>query len=170
MIRNACFADLPRILEIYNDAIVNTTSIYHYKPHTLDDRIFWYEKKIEEGFPVRVYEEDNQAAGFATYGHFRNFPAYKYTIEHSIYVHKDYRRKHIGTQLLQDLIEIANEKGYASMIGVIDDANESSKLMHTKFGFSDAGTLHKVGYKFGKWLNITFYEYELKGPDKPMEG
>jgi L-amino acid N-acyltransferase len=170
MIRDTTENDIPAILDIYNEAVINTTAIYEYRPHTLEDRMAWFRKKLAEGYPVRVCLEGDIVAGYSTYGQFRSFPAYKYTIEHSIYVRKDYRRRQIGSLLLKDLVEIAGAKGCAAMIGVIDGANSNSILMHEKFGFVKAGTLHSVGYKFGRWLDIVFYEYKLKGPEKPAEG
>lgn len=167
-----CYAervDLAAILEIYNEAILKTTAVYDYSPHTLEDRILWYEKKLADGFPVLVFKEDNIVVGFATYGPFRAWPAYKYTIEHSVYVHKNHRGKHIGTALLRELIKTADEKGYATMVAGIDAGNEESKLMHEKLGFIKAGTISKAGYKFGKWLDLTFYQYALQGPQVPTE-
>ena len=91
MIRPATEADLQAILDIYNDAVINTTAVYTYTPHTLDMRRQWFKEHREAGLPVFVLEEDGVVAGFATYGNFRPWPAYKYSIEHSIYVHKDFR-------------------------------------------------------------------------------
>lgn len=169
MIRYAEYNDLIAILEIYNDAILNTTAVYDYKPHTIEDRTSWYEKKVNDGFPVWVFEENNLVVGFATFGPFRAWPAYKYTIEHSVYVHKNHRGRHIGTALLQELIKFANAKGYATLVAGIDDSNEGSKLMHEKLGFNKSGIIEKAGYKFGKWLDLVFYQYELQGPEIPME-
>ena len=101
MIRPATEADLQAILDIYNDAVINTTAVYTYKPHTLDMRRRWFNEHREAGLPVFVLEEDGVVAGFATYGNFRPWPAYKYSIEHSIYVHKDFRRRHIATRLME---------------------------------------------------------------------
>jgi phosphinothricin acetyltransferase len=167
MIRYAKCSDLAAILEIYNDAILNTTAIYTYKPHTLEDRKAWFEQKTSEGIPIWVFEENNLVIGFATFGPFRAYPAFKYTIEHSVYVHKDYRRRHIGAALLKELLMFANTKGYATVVAVIDDSNEGSKSMHEKLGFSCAGSIRKAGYKFGKWLDLSFYELQLKGPEAP---
>jgi len=170
MIRCATDSDLPAILEIYNDAIINTTAIYDYKPHTLEDRTAWYEKKMDAGYPVLVFEENGFVVGFATFGPFRAYPAYKYTIEHSVYVHKHHRGKRIGTVLLQELIRIANQQGYATMVAGIDSSNEGSRLLHAKLGFNHCGTVQKAGYKFGKWLDLSFYQYALEGPATPTEG
>ena len=83
MIRPATEADLQAILDIYNDAVINTTAVYTYTPHTLDMRRQWFNEHREAGLPVFVLEEDGVVAGFATYGNFRPWPAYKYSIEHS---------------------------------------------------------------------------------------
>ncbi|WP_445491030.1 GNAT family N-acetyltransferase [Niallia sp. 03133] len=169
MIRTIQEPDLPEILEIYNDAILNTTAIYDYTPHTLEDRKKWYKQKREAGFPILVMEEDNKVVGFATYGTFRPWPAFKYSIEHSVYVHKDARKKGIGTILLKELISIAEKEGYKTIVAGIDADNEKSIIVHKKLGFYHSGTIHNAGYKFGKWLNLAFYQLDLKGPDNPVE-
>jgi L-amino acid N-acyltransferase YncA len=169
VIRYAQAADLGAILDIYNDAILNTASVYYYEPHTIEDRLAWYEKKVRDGFPVLVFEENNHVIGFATFGPSRVRPAYRYTVEHSVYVHKDHRRKGVGTRLMMDLIKIANEREYATMVAGIDSGNEGSRVMHENLGFTNCGTIKRVGYKFGKWLNVTFCQYELRGPTTPRE-
>ncbi|OOM15869.1 GNAT family N-acetyltransferase [Clostridium saccharobutylicum] len=169
MIRNASEKDLRDILEIYNDAILNTTAIYAYNPHTLPDRIEWYNQKMKDGYPLLVFEENDKAIGFATFGPFRAYPAFKYTIEHSVYVHKDYRNHGIGKKLMKELIKIADEKGYATLVAGIDAANEGSIKMHENMGFKYSGTISKSGFKFGKWLDLAFYQLDLKGPKNPVE-
>ncbi|QDR81169.1 GNAT family N-acetyltransferase [Sporomusa termitida] len=169
MIRSAGPGDLAAIQEIYNEAIINTTAVYDYKPYTMAARTLWYEDKVNAGLPVLVYEEGNLVVGFATFGPFRAKPAYKYTIEHSVYVHNKHRGKHIGTILMQELIKLANAQGYATMVAGIDASNLGSRTMHEKMGFCFSGTIHKAGYKFGRWLDLSFYQYKLAGPDKPTE-
>lgn len=169
MIREATQSDLMDILNIYNDAILNTTAVYAYKPQTLESRQFWYDQKKEEGYPILVYEQDNKVVGFATFGPFRAWPAYKYSIEHSVYVDEEYRKKGIGTILLKEIIANAIEKGYMTLIAGIDAANEKSIAMHKNFGFAHSGTIKKAGFKFNKWLDLAFYQLELKGPNNPVE-
>ncbi|GMB08235.1 GNAT family N-acetyltransferase [Thermolongibacillus altinsuensis] len=169
MIRHIQEKDLNNILEIYNDAIINTTAVYDYKPYTMEYIKSWYKQKIEGGYPVLVFEENNKVIGFATFGPFRTRPAYKYTIEHSVYVHKDYRKKGIGTKLLKKLIRIANEQEYATLVAGIDSANEESIKLHERLGFTYSGTIKKAGFKFGKWLDLVFYQLDLNGPEKPTE-
>ena len=170
MIREASEKDLKGILEIYNDAILNTTAIYAYKIQTLEEKKQWYEKKKQDGYPVLVFEENGRAVGFATFGPFREWPAYKYTIEHSIYVHKDYRNQGIATKLMKEIIKIASAREYATVVAGIDAANEVSIKMHEKMGFKHSGTVTKAGFKFGKWLDLAFYQLNLAGPKIPLEG
>lgn len=169
MIREATEKDLMDILEIYNDAILNTTAIYDYNAHTLDDRIQWYKKKKQDGYPLLVFEENDKVVAFATYGPFRAYPAFKYTIEHSVYVHKDYRSLGIGKTLLKELIDIASVDEYATMVACIDSLNENSIKIHEKFGFKYSGTITKAGFKFGKWLDLALYQLDLTGPKMPLE-
>ena len=169
MVRQATEKDLMDILEIYNDAILNTTAIYDYKAHTLEDRIQWYEKRKQDGHPLLVFEKNDKVVAFATFGPFRAYPAFKYTIEHSIYVHKDYRNLGIGKILLKELIDIASVDEYATIVACIDSLNENSIKIHEKFGFKYSGTITKAGYKFGKWLDLVFYQLDLTGPKIPLE-
>lgn len=169
MIRHAIENDLIDILEIYNDAILNTTAIYDYNAHTLDERREWYEKKKQDGYPLLVFEENNKVVGFATFGPFRAYPAFKYTIEHSVYVHKDYRNLGVGKALLKELIDAANADEYATMVACIDSLNENSIKIHEKFGFKYSGTITKAGFKFDKWLDLVFYQLDLTGTKIPLE-
>lgn len=169
MIRKATEGDLPAILEIYNDAILNTTAVYDYKAHTIEERRAWYKSKIEEGWPLLVYEDNLKVIGFASFGPFRAWPAYKYTIEDSIYVSRDCRKMGIGTQLLKELIRIANERGYATIVAGIDSSNTASIRMHENQGFELSGVIKRAGYKFGRWLDLAFYQLILDGPKAPVE-
>ncbi|MGO1632422.1 MAG: GNAT family N-acetyltransferase [Staphylococcus equorum] len=161
MIRNAVQSDLPNILDIYNDAILNTTAVYTYNPQTLESREAWFEKKADNNEPIIVYEEQGEAIGFATYGSFRDWPAYQYSIEHSIYVNKHHRGKGIASQLLSEIIEQAHSNGYKTLVAGIDATNDYSIYLHKKFNFTHSGTIHKVGYKFDKWLDLAFYQLDL---------
>ena len=169
MIREATPKDLMDMLDIYNDAILHTTAVYTYKPETLESRQHWYEQKRQEGYPILVYEFDHKVVGYATFGPFRAWPAYKYSIEHSIYVDNNYRKKGIGTAILTELIAIATEREYMTLIAGIDAQNEKSIAMHKNFGFEYAGTIKKAGYKFNTWLDLAFYQLALQGPQNPIE-
>ncbi|HDA6770029.1 TPA: N-acetyltransferase [Staphylococcus aureus] len=162
MIRCAKKEDLNAILAIYNDAIINTTAVYTYEPQTIDERIAWFETKQRNHEPIFVFEENGSVLRFATFGSFRPWPAYLYTIEHSIYVDASARGKGIASQLLQRLIAEAKAKGYRTLVAGIDASNEASIKLHQKFNFKHAGTLTNVGFKFNRWLDLAFYELDLK--------
>ena len=169
MLRQATIQDVPAILEIYNDVIENSTAIYTYKPNTLAYQTEWFLQKEEDGYPVLVYELDGEVAGFATYYAFRTWPAYKYSVEHSIHIHPNFRRRGIASKLMPALIEHAEQAGYKTLIAGIDATNEGSIALHEKLGFEYVGTMKKVGYKFNQWLDLAFYQKEFAGPAQPIE-
>jgi phosphinothricin acetyltransferase len=161
-IRPATRNDLPQILDIYNEVILNTTAVYSYEPHTLEMREAWFKERTENGFPVFVAEAENKIAGFCTYGHFRAWPAYKFTVESSVHIHADFRGKGIAKQLMQTLIAFAKAQGLHAMIAGIDADNKTSIALHKKLGFEITGNLKQVGYKFDRWLDLTFMELILE--------
>ncbi|BBB91296.1 MAG TPA: N-acetyltransferase family protein [Methylomusa anaerophila] len=163
MIRHAQERDLPEILAIYNDAIIHTTAVYEWHPQTLEDRWEWYRGKKQTGFPIIVCEMDHMMLGFATFGLYRDLSGFKYTVADSVYVHEHHRCKQVGTGLLRELVKIAANQDFVTMVAEIDSANESSKRMHEKVGFKNAGVISKAGFKFGTWLDLAIYQYDLNG-------
>ncbi len=157
-IRVAIKNDLPQMLEIYNEIIANTTAVFQYDAHTLESRKEWFTKKQEEGFPVFVAEEDDSIVGFSTIGSFRNWQAYKYSVENSVYVKAGERGKGIGKLLLQPLIDAAKKLEMHTIIAGIDAANEASLQLHKSFGFTEVAHFKEVGYKFGRWLDLKFLQ------------
>lgn len=159
------------ILDIFNDAIVNSTALYDYRPRTPESMVGWFNTKEAGRFPVLGATDDmGQLLGFASYGVFRAWPAYKYSVEHSVYVHQDHRGKGIGLALMQRLIAAAVEQDYHVMIGGIDVANAGSIALHEKLGFVHAGTIRQAGFKFGRWLDLAFYQLILQTPATPVDG
>lgn len=163
MIRLAEQKDAQAILDIYNDAILHTAAVYKYEEELLGERQQWLLEKEAQGIPVFVFEEEGIIIGFATYGPFRVYPAYKFSIENSIYVHPAHSGKGVASKLLTRLIEQAKEAGYKTMIACIDADNVASIKLHEKFGFTYSGTLSNVGFKFDRWLNLALYQLELQG-------
>jgi phosphinothricin acetyltransferase len=161
MIREAKQADTSIILEIMNDAIENTTSIYDYETRTIDFVENWLTKKKTDNMPVLVYEIEGKAVAYGTYGIFRAWDGYKFSIEHAIYVNKHFRRRGLGTQLLIALMEKARTDGYHTMIAGIDASNDKSISFHQKLGFFEAGRFKEVGFKFDKWLDLVFMQLML---------
>ena len=159
------------ILDILNDAIVNSTALYDYHPRQMQNMVSWFEAKRAGHFPV-IGIEDTQGTllAFGSYGTFRAFPAYKYTVEHSVYVHKDHRGHGLGAQIMQALIEAARQHGLHALIGAIDASNSGSIALHERLGFQYVGTLPQVGFKFGRWLDLAFYQLLLDTPTHPVDG
>jgi phosphinothricin acetyltransferase len=164
-------AHATEILGILNEAILNSTALYDYKARPPESMVTWFQAKQSGSYPVigAVTEED-KLMGFASYGGFRNWPAYKYTVEHAVYIHSQYRGKGIGTALMLRLNEEAKRQQYHVMVGCIDAANEASIKMHEKLGFSHSGTIKQVGFKFGRWLDLAFYQLVLATPVKANDG
>ncbi len=158
------------ILAIFNEAILNSTALYDYKARTAQNMASWFDAKRAGGFPViGVEDSGGTLLGFGSYGTFRAWPAYKYTVEHSVYVHKDHRGKGLGRVLMQALIDAALQNDVHAMIGGIDAANRGSIALHERLGFKHAGTLPQVGFKFGRWLDLAFYQLLLETPAHPVD-
>lgn len=166
-IREATENDLPGLLEIYNEIILHTTAVYQYEVHTLEMRKEWFWAKRQQGYPVFVAEENNTVAGFSTFGTFRNWQAYKYSVENSVYVAAAHRGKGIGKLLLAPLIKAAREAEMHTIVAGIDAANEVSLRLHKNFGFKEVAHFKQVGYKFERWLDLKFLQLILDTPVKP---
>lgn len=158
IIRNATEHDIAGILDIYNHVILNTTSVYSEQPHTYEMRLAWYNERVNNGFPVYVAESGDKVVGFSSFGHFRVWPCYRYTVENSVYVHTDHQGKGISKLLIQPLIDRAREMGLHAMIAGIDADNQVSFNLHRSFGFVEVAHFKEVGYKFGRWLDLKFME------------
>jgi L-amino acid N-acyltransferase len=160
-----------QILAILNDAIVNSTALWDYRPRTLDMMATWFDDKDAGDFPVIGFvDERDQLLAFGSYGTFRAWPAYKYTVEHSLYVKRSSRRRGLGTSMLLELVEHAEKQGYHNLIGGIATDNEISIKTHLKCGFEHCGTIRQCGYKFEKWIDLGFYQRILSAPSQPVDG
>jgi L-amino acid N-acyltransferase YncA len=161
MIRAATENDLPAILAIYNDAVLKTTAIWNETPVDLANRRAWLEARRAAGFQVLVAHEGGAVAGYGSFGDFRPFEGYRVTVEHSLYVAADERRKGLGVALLGALIEEARKLGKRAMIAGIDGSNAPSIALHEKFGFTEVGRLPGVGVKFGRPLDLVLMQKNL---------
>ncbi|HVX25387.1 MAG TPA: GNAT family N-acetyltransferase [Parafilimonas sp.] len=157
-IRNATENDLQATLDIYNEIIANSTAIFQYELQTLEMRKTWFVEKKEKNYPVFVAEENNMIVGFSTFGQFRNWQAYKFSVENSVYVKADCRGRGIGKLLLQPLIDVAKEMQLHTIIAGIVAENEASLALHKQFGFIEVAHFKEVGYKFNKWLDLKFLQ------------
>jgi L-amino acid N-acyltransferase len=162
-IRPAENDDLEAMLAIYNDAIINTTAVYDYQPRTSDAQRQWFDTKQAQRLPVFVAVESVTIVGFGSFGPFRPWPAYQYTIENSLYVDSMFRRKGAGTALLASLVTAAKSAGYHTMVAGIDATNEASLALHRKAGFEPVAHFREVGRKFERWLDLVFMQRMLGG-------
>lgn len=169
MIRLATDQDLPDILVIYNHAIEYTTAIFEYRPQTLDTRREWFRNKQAASIPVFVAADGDRVIGFATYGPFRAWPAYKYSIELSVYVDVNARGRGLGTELVRAVIAEARARDLHVVMAGITADNGVSLRLHQRLGFVEVAHIPEVGYKFGKWLDLKFLQLVLAGPAKPAE-
>jgi phosphinothricin acetyltransferase len=167
IIRNATEADLPGILAIYNDVIATSTAVYALSPVGLDERRAWLATRHGQGYPVLVAQESSAIAGFASFGNFRAWPGYRYTVEHSVHVAAARRGHGIGRSLVEALIPIAVGLGKHVMIGGIDAENAGSIAFHRRLGFDEVAHFREVGHKFGRWLDLVFMQRMLDAPGAP---
>lgn len=160
-IQDATEDDLAGLLAIYNDVIATSTAIYSCDPVTLEDRRQWWRARTAPGYPVLVARDAQGVAGFATFGDFRAWPGYRFTVEHSVHVRADGRGRGIGTLLVQALLPRAGALGKHVMIAGVDAANAASIRFHERLGFEKSGHLREVGYKFDRWLDLVFLQRRI---------
>lgn len=160
-IRDATEDDLPRILEILNEAIENTTAVWSWTPLDLDNRRRWLGARRARGFPVLVAETGDGVQGYASYGPFRDWDGYAATVEHSLYIDARARGRGLGRLLMAALIERARAAGLHAMIGGIDADNAVSIRLHRALGFAEVARLPEVGRKFDRWLDLVLMQKSL---------
>lgn len=164
-IRPATRADLPAILEIYNDAVLTTTATYDYEPRTLQHRVQWFEDHEKIKFPIFVAEGDaGKILGWSSLSRYHDRPGYQFTCENSIYVAAHTRGRGLGKLLLAPLIESAGALNLRAIIAAIDATNAASVRLHAGFGFVEVGRFPNVGFKFGRWLDVVYMQLLLPGP------
>ena len=161
VIRAANEADLPAILAIYNDAVLNTTAIWNDDLVDLDNRRAWMAARTALGYPVLVADEAGLALGYGSFGDFRAFHGYRFTVENSVYVAGEARRRGIASALLAALIEHAHRLGKHVMVAGIAGENEVSLRLHARHGFVETARMPEVGQKFGRWLDLVFMQRTL---------
>jgi phosphinothricin acetyltransferase len=161
VIRPATRDDVTAITEIYNNVLVSSTAIYRDIPVTLDERLAWFDAQQEKGFAVFVASQDERVLGYASYSDFRSWPGYRFTVEASIHLSPNARHQGTGTLLFQALIDHARAAGKHMLIAGTDSENLASIRFLEKFGAERACTLREVGYKFGRHLDLVFFQIPL---------
>ena len=161
-IRPATEADLPSITAIYEHAVLHGTATFELMPPDLAEMGRRFDVLSTGGFPYLAASLDGRVVGYAYAGAYRPRPAYRFTVENSIYLDPAIHRKGIGLKLMHRLIEECISRGYRQMIAVIgDSANAGSIGVHTRCGFQMIGTHPDVGLKFGRWLDTVMMQLAL---------
>ena len=161
-IRPATRADLPAITEIYEQAVLYGTATFELIPPDIEEMTRRYRALTECGFPYLVAGLDGDVAGYAYAGPYRPRPAYRFTVENSIYLKPAIHRRGVGLKLMQRLLSECEARGYRQVIAVIgDSANAGSVGVHRKCGFQMIGTHPNVGLKFGRWLDTVMMQLAL---------
>ncbi len=160
MVRAAVESDVAAIRDIYNYEILHGTATFDVEPKTLEDRLQWL-RETQHPHCVVVAEESGSVAGWGCLRPFRAKAAYRFTAENSVYIHHDRRGNGIGGLILARLVQDGRANGFHSIMAGIAEGNEASVRLHRRFGFVDVGTEREVGYKFERWLDVTWMQLML---------
>ncbi|MEA2892424.1 MAG: hypothetical protein QOI05_3217 [Bradyrhizobium sp.] len=161
-IRPATEADLPAVTDIYAHAVLHGTATFELIPPDLAEMTRRFTSLMDGGYPYLVASIEGRVVGYAYAGPYRPRPAYRFTVENSVYLQPAIHRRGIGLQLLQRLIADCKARGYRQIIAVIgDSANAGSIGVHSRTGFTMIGTHPNVGFKFGRWLDIVMMQRAL---------
>lgn len=159
-VRDAREDDLLPLLDIYNDAVITSTATFDLEPQTPEQRRKWFDEHGRE-YPLIIIEVEGRAVGYATLSPFRDKPAYSRSVESSVYIHRDYRGAGLGTAAMRAAIERAEELNYHTIVAAIVPPNEASVRLHRKLGFKHVGLFAEVGFKFGRWRDVDFFQLHL---------
>jgi phosphinothricin acetyltransferase len=160
-IRLATPGDLVAINDIYNHYVHHSTCTYQEESESIESRRAWFNRH-GENHPVTVATIDGRVVGWGSLSPYHARSAYRFTLENSVYVHPDFQRRGIGSDILKDLIDRAGALGYRVIIAAIDGDQPASIALHAKFGFVHVGHFKQVGFKFDRWLGVIYMELLLQ--------
>jgi L-amino acid N-acyltransferase YncA len=160
-IRDARQEDMEAITTIYNDGLVDSTAIYRDEPATSAERTAVWQARAQQVFPTLVACDGGAVIGFASFGDFRSWPGYRFTVEHSVHVHASHRGRGVGSELVKALLSRAANLGKHVMIGGIDADNLASLNFHLHLGFEQVAHFKQVGFKFGRFLDLVFVQRQI---------
>jgi L-amino acid N-acyltransferase YncA len=165
-IRPAGPGDIAAITRIYADAVENGTATFEIEPPDLAEMARRQQSLLANNYPYVVAERSGAVAGYAYASHFHTRPAYRWSIEDSIYVDPKFHGQGLGRLLITRLLADAEARGFRQMIAVIgDSANAASIALHAAIGFRLVGTLRSVGFKHGRWLDTVMMQRPLGSAD-----
>ncbi len=170
LIRTATELDLPAVTEIYAHYVRHSTATFEIEPPDCVEMKRRQAEILSQGLPYLVAEADGRVAGFAYAAPYRARPAYRFTVEDSVYIHPDFRARGLGRALLSRLIELSESAGFHQMIAIIGDSgNVGSIRLHERLGFRKVGVLEAVGRKFGLWIDTVLMQRALDGTGHAAE-
>lgn len=162
LLRDALLTDLPAITAIYRESVENGVASYELEPPNLDDMTGRFTTLTERGYPYVVAQgATGEVLGYAYAGPYRTRPAYRWTVENSVYLSPGQRGKGIGRALLGDLIERCRALGFRQMVAVVGGAHPPSVALHERLGFTRVGTIRATGFKHGRWLDTALLQLAL---------
>jgi phosphinothricin acetyltransferase len=163
-IRPATPADIPAITRIYAHAVETGTASFELRPPDEAEMARRMNELLPKGSPYFAAEIDGRLVGYAYAGLYRTRPAYRFTLEDSVYIAPDCQGRGVGRALLAALVEESTRRGFRQMIAVIGDSEQAASIgLHAALGFAYVGTLPNVGFKFGRWLDTVLMQRAL-GP------
>jgi phosphinothricin acetyltransferase len=167
LIRNCTASDIPSIADLYAHHVMHSTSTFELTPPDTTEIARRRQTVLGEGLPYIVADAGGEIAGYAYATLYRPRPAYRFTVEDSIYIHPNHLRKGIGRLLLTELIERCEAGHWRQMIAVIgDSANTASTRLHEVLGFRHTGVFRSVGWKFDRWLDTVLMQRPLGAGDQ----
>ncbi|QDP39574.1 GNAT family N-acetyltransferase [Radiobacillus deserti] len=161
IVRDAHVNDVPEMTDIYNNAVRTTTATFDLEEQTADERQMWFHS-FNDQYPLIVAEFNGHVVGYCSLSPYRSKPAYAKTVELSVYIAPNHRGNGVGSILLEEIIKRAKKLGYHTILGGVTEGNKRSMRLHEKFGFENVGCLKEVGFKFGNWQDVHFYQLILK--------
>jgi L-amino acid N-acyltransferase YncA len=171
-IRPARLEDIPAITSIYRPAVLSGTASFEVEPPTEDEMRRRWEAIAGAGYPYFVAHVDGTLLGYGYASAYRTRPAYRFSVENSVYIAPESHRQGIGRRLLEALIQECTARGFRQMIAVIGDSGQRASIgLHRSLGFTFSGTIHSVGFKHGRWLDTVIMQRALGEGDQsaPVE-
>lgn len=155
-------SDIPAITAMFAEEVKHGTASWAYSPPAQEEMTAKFERLTSDNYPYLTARVDDRIVGFSFASAYRPREGYRFLVEDSIYVHQDFRRHGIATQLLGSLIEDCTHRGYKQMVAVIGDSNNNGSIrLHEQLGFHHVGVLKNIGYKFDQWLDSVLMQRAL---------
>ena len=160
-IRDATLSDISAITDIYNEVILTTNAIYRESKVNTDDRVKWFNQRVDSGFPVIVAEINSEIVGYGAFNDFRFGEGYSGTVEHSLHVKSENRGNGVGGAIMAQLLAIALKQNRKIMVAGIDSENTRSIEFHKRFGFIETARMPGVAIKHDKRLTLVLMQKDL---------